>query len=172
MISYVNDLNLRSTGKCHDYDSGDSYMLCVVRHQIKCFLENTGCKKCIPTHYKTQFEIMNISLEYCNTTEEFFCAFLLMNSCFFKDELFKALCQIPCISERYDGFALDGEHKEAGNGIIYLRYSSTDINLYKEYYVYDSNSFIGNVGGSLGLFIGFSYVDFIGKLLDYIVTRF
>ena len=147
-------------------------MLCVVRHQINCFLNNTECAKCIPTIYKTQFEIMNISLRYCNTKEEFYCAFLLMNSCYFKEELFKTSCPISCISEHYDGLALEGEHGLKDNEFkIYLRYSSTDINLYKEYYVHDFNSFIGNVGGSLSLFIGFSYVDFIGKLLDYIMLH-
>ena len=39
----------------------------------------------------------------------------------------------------------------------------------KEVLVYDVNDVIGAVGGSLGLFLGFSFFDIISKCLDYLV---
>ena len=41
--------------------------------------------------------------------------------------------------------------------------------VYEELLLFDLSSFIGNIGGSLGLFIGFSYLDFATKLTDSLV---
>ena len=50
-----------------------------------------------------------------------------------------------------------------------MKYSTMTVQMYKEYEVQDIYSFIGTVGGSLGLFIGFSYTGFFGDLLDFFV---
>ena len=39
----------------------------------------------------------------------------------------------------------------------------------KEVLVYDTNDMIGAVGGSLGLFLGFSFFDVISKCLDNLI---
>ena len=51
-----------------------------------------------------------------------------------------------------------------------IQFSTTNIQFLEEYQVHDIYNFIGTVGGSLGLFIGFSYTRFIGNLVDYIFT--
>ena len=45
-----------------------------------------------------------------------------------------------------------------------------NVQVYEEYEVQDIYTFIGTVGGSLGLFIGFSYTGFVGDLLDYFIS--
>ena len=35
-----------------------------------------------------------------------------------------------------------------------------------EYFIYDTLSMVGTVGGTLGLFVGFSFYDFIGMIID------
>ena len=50
-----------------------------------------------------------------------------------------------------------------------MKYSTMNIEIHEEYKVQDIYNFIGTVGGSLGLFIGFSYTGFVGNLLDYII---
>ena len=37
----------------------------------------------------------------------------------------------------------------------------------EEYLVYDINGFIGTIGGTAGLFIGFSFVDAIYCIMDF-----
>ena len=40
-----------------------------------------------------------------------------------------------------------------------LRIDVRKVKVYEEYKVYDFNGILGSVGGSLGLFIGFSFLD-------------
>ena len=54
--------------------------------------------------------------------------------------------------------------------LMKIKYSTMDIQIQEEYQVQNIYNFIGAVGGSLGLFIGFSYTGFIGNLVDYIFT--
>ena len=42
----------------------------------------------------------------------------------------------------------------------------------REVLVYDTNDVIGAIGGSLGLFLGFSFFDVISKCLDNLIMRF
>ena len=39
---------------------------------------------------------------------------------------------------------------------------------YEEYLLYDFNGLVGTVGGTLGLFIGFSFYDVIINLTNYL----
>ena len=49
---------------------------------------------------------------------------------------------------------------------ILLNYGSTSRTLVQEYWVYDTEGMIGTLGGSLGLFLGFSFYGVISDLLD------
>ena len=50
-------------------------------------------------------------------------------------------------------------------------FPSTVIEVHSEYLIYDMTGLIGSIGGSLGLFVGFSFRDFfsyfIGLLIEY-----
>ena len=41
----------------------------------------------------------------------------------------------------------------------------------REYLIYDVWSLIGTVGGALGLFVGFSFYDFVSLVIDFICKR-
>ena len=47
-----------------------------------------------------------------------------------------------------------------------LRIDERKVKVYEEYKVYDFNGILGSVGGSLGLFIGFSFLDMMICLLS------
>ena len=61
------------------------------------------------------------------------------------------------------------ENKKVNPNEMYIRltYTTTDTEIHDEVLIQDLSTFIGTVGGSLGLFIGFSYTGLIGKLLNY-----
>ena len=43
--------------------------------------------------------------------------------------------------------------------ILEIMIDRREVTVYEEYKVYDFNGIVGSVGGSLGLFIGFSFLD-------------
>ena len=51
---------------------------------------------------------------------------------------------------------------------FFWRFESTNIQVYREYLIYDEIGMIGSIGGLLGLFLGFSFLNvisyFIGKI--------
>ena len=51
---------------------------------------------------------------------------------------------------------------------IWIEYSyiSNEIQVQQEYFIYGIDELIGSVGGILGLFIGFSFVDFLLKIIN------
>ncbi len=50
---------------------------------------------------------------------------------------------------------------------IRITYGTTDIEFHNEVLIQELGNFVGTVGGSLGLFIGFSYTGFVGQIIDY-----
>ena len=52
------------------------------------------------------------------------------------------------------------------------QFPSEEVMYFKEYIIYDFSGMIGSVGGSLGLFIGFSFMDFIFYLINLVEKRF
>ena len=48
---------------------------------------------------------------------------------------------------------------------------SGDIIINQEYLVYDTLSLIGTIGGTLGLFLGFSFYDFVIMFIDLFAAR-
>ena len=115
-----------------------------------------------------------VSLKYCQTNEEFGCARKRMHDCYF-NKATSDKCPKPCRDYRYNAIQMEGEideeikEKKIINFVV--AYRSVDEKVYQEYYIYDTFSFIGNVGGSLGLFIGFSYTDFLGNILDFVFKK-
>ena len=50
-----------------------------------------------------------------------------------------------------------------------IKFGTMDIKKIDEVWILQTYNFIGTVGGSLGLFIGFSYTGFLGKIVDYFI---
>ena len=54
---------------------------------------------------------------------------------------------------------------EVDRRLLNIRIEGKEITVYEEYVVYDFNGIVGMVGGSLGLFLGFSFFDVILLLI-------
>ena len=62
--------------------------------------------------------------------------------------------------------------KENIYGLLKVQqFSTMDIDIQDEVMIQELYNFIGTVGGSLGLVIGFSYTGFIGQILDYFMPE-
>ena len=150
-------------------------MQCLARQQLECFYSNQyGCrKKCIMNGYKGVFDMYpNATLQACETKKVSECNFVAMTSCYFSENS-THMCLDPCNVEIYTTNTYDFERTiDKQNITLFLKYQSMAIDVSEEYLVYDFPNFIGTLGGSLGLFIGFSYTGFIGSIIDCLFDKF
>ena len=80
-------------------------------------------------------------------------------------------CPKPCKIITYTGSIIEHSYYNASaNEASFSFEADTVIKVAKELLVYDTNDMIGSIGGSLGLFLGFSFFGiastFIDKLLE------
>ena len=73
-----------------------------------------------------------------------------------------------CINLEYSGEETDNVKRKAEilNFRFFYRLPSNSIKIYEEYFIYDTISTIGAVGGTLGMCIGFSFTSLISSLLN------
>ena len=57
------------------------------------------------------------------------------------------------------------------NVFLSIRFPSKDVTIFEEILIFDEISLIGSLGGSLGLFVGFSFFGYITTFLDVIVDK-
>ena len=80
-------------------------------------------------------------------------------------------CPLPCQKTVYkaEKMILKGNPTKSNEIQLAIGYVTMDVEKHDEVWILDTPVFIGTVGGSLGLFIGFSYTGFFGQILDYFV---
>ena len=84
-----------------------------------------------------------------------------------------AKCQSPCKMITYKDSQLELRepmHMKTGQTLANFELVMNSIRkIEKQALVYDTNDVIGAIGGSLGLFLGFSFFDVISKCLDNLI---
>ena len=96
-----------------------------------------------------------------------------MDSMFGMDqEELASICPTPCMKIDYKGkiFEFNGGTAffENDNEIsLQISFSTMDSEIHNEMLIFDLANFIGTAGGSLGLFIGFSFTGFVCQMLDF-----
>ena len=119
------------------------------------------------------FKYMNTSTPFinCARLEDEICngGFKVWTSLFdkFSD------CPKPCKITTYKDSQLDLKEPlflKTGQSVANFQLVANKIrSIEKEVLVYDLNDVIGAAGGSMGLFLGFSFFDVISKCLDYLI---
>ena len=80
-----------------------------------------------------------------------------------------------CKILQYSGeveFDMDLSHMDPplhGSHVVYLGYSFAPprtVTIHEEYLIYDTIGLIGSIGGTLGMFIGFSFSSTLGALMQ------
>ena len=54
---------------------------------------------------------------------------------------------------------------------ITFKYASNKINVYEEVLLFDETSLVGSLGGSLGLFVGFSFFGYAMPIMEVIFDK-
>ena len=73
-----------------------------------------------------------------------------------------------------DDFGTDDlqyDFNESMNIQIIFKYASNKINVYEEVLLFDDTSLIGSLGGSLGLFVGFSFFGYAMPIMEVIFDK-
>ena len=71
-----------------------------------------------------------------------------------------------------DEFRTNETEFVTGNGILMkFKYASNKINVYEETLLVDDTSLIGSLGGSLGLFVGFSFFGYAMPIVEAISDK-
>ena len=82
-------------------------------------------------------------------------------------------CLKPKVTNLYKAIKPSFDESESSSArakINIYPYSST-LEVKKEILVLDASTFIGSIGGSLGLFLGFSIFSYLSGLIDWIITK-
>ena len=153
---------LKSTTKCKD----ETFYECLTPHVMK---ENfTGCPKgCIPGSLPNQsyvpcdFEERNLYENYkCNTD---------IFKDIWQDLLINKTCPRTCTTTEYSGKVVFEKINTGTEVELGYKFAEPKITtVHEQYVLFDAIDMICNVGGTLGLFIGFSISNAFTVLLGYV----
>ena len=62
--------------------------------------------------------------------------------------------------------------KATENTVIRLAYQTMEVQVYSDVFLVDLNAFVSATGGALGLFLGFSIIDTLFYIYDYIGKKY
>ena len=171
----VRDLKVdRNYGKCKDYHIEDSQAKCYMQKVLARRFKNesilTHCtnvtKACL---IPQAANIVDGQLDQCTTKEEYDCmkSLLLTN-----ENIMAAECPKSCKEISYKTVTKTLPHDISSFAIVMIHYMSRDYVLYEEYLVFDFTAILVALGGSLGLFLGFSCLQCFNSIVDRILEMF
>ena len=147
-----------------------SHMKCKLEKLIKCYKEiapKYNCT-CVPKNtFKSYLEINPFdNWDECNTNAEYGLCLRRMETCSYELE---SKCRPHCKKVEYKGQHVDlfGVSLPINTIGVHMTFNTMDTEIHTEVWQFDFATFIGTVGGSFGLFIGFSLTGFVGQVLDY-----
>ena len=154
--------------KCKSSNSYVSDMQCFVNFFFSEDLSPCPVK-CLPIQMKGfQYANKSATIEDCTQLEDEICN----GGPYIAKQMEHAYqkCLKPCKETTYkDSVAklVEPMYLKEGKNIAFFEIFMSNVQkVEKEVLVYDTNDMIGTIGGSLGLFLGFSFFDVICKCLD------
>ncbi len=170
----VHTINKNTGRPCRNYMHNDSAIRCsqkLIGEDMRSKFEKSCEKLCFPAPHKTLMELAlqeGKEVELCQTEHEMTCAGKYSNII-----NYGLSCEKPCQQTSYNG-RIQTQNTYGDDGLIVLQFllSSSEIILQEEVLLFDFATFVGSFGGSLGLFIGFSFFDFSTYISDKIINIF
>ena len=135
------------------------------------FGPNVGCNCVAENAFWTHFDIHPIqNWNTCRNNSEYENCIEIMSQCNLNKEVTNA-CPRPCKKSIYKTQKLNYPGLPTNEIKISIQFGAMDVEIHDEVWILETYNFIGSVGGSLGLFIGFSYTGFLGQIVDYLFFR-
>ena len=167
-IEYT-EKNMEFTKECSD----DGFFRCFAKRIIETSEFNCS-KKCIPIYAQSVMEDIDHDIPQCAKNDEEYCM-IGLNS-YKKWMKLKSACQKQCKNKAaildFDRISSEPIYHIGDVQLeLYLQVTATKVR-YKEYLIYDGIGMFGSIGGSLGLFVGFSLFDSLSLVLEYVFKKF
>ena len=129
-------------------------------------MKKNSCKNfCLPIEFSTLIKLSNnVSYPLCKEIQ-----YQKKNYEKILREYYSTDCLRSCTYLQYDGKAKPMYTMNNANkiSIIYWFGNQNDVKTFKEYLIYGVTDVIGFVGGTLGLFVGFSFLDSVMTIAKY-----
>ena len=166
----------RDEGKCKDYDPEDSQAKCYLEQVLMAKMKNESiiedCKNatkiCLIPQAK---DIINIlgdhDLDQCTTKNEYDCMIDLLKT---DPDLRNEVCPNPCTEITYITISKSLPQDMPRWAILMMYYKSNYYSLLEEYLVFDFSAILVALGGSLGLFLGFSFFQCAIAMINNVIT--
>ena len=154
----------------------ESFQQCLwleLKRGTESLLEDCGTF-CVPMNWKAYFDFFSNETTYAtckNLKDESCTSDILFNA--FIESLPK--CKIQCNYIEYSANVenLDYQYNNysdmSADAVIYSESPTRTFN--KEYLIYDVPGLIGNIGGSLGLFMGISFYGAFSDILEFVLKK-
>ena len=124
-------------------------------------MEIVSREKCIPIEYSNIFRLSENNVSLCLQQQGHMTKVML--------EILDK-CPKACTTFQYSGTIAATYPGYANNsrtiGLGYWFNSENEMEVFEEYLIYEITGVIGSIGGTLGLFVGFSFLDLSTKFIN------
>ena len=153
----------------------DSFFHCYGHLLLQSNFDNCT-KKCLPHSLPKENMIHHEDIQLCQpSTKDHKCAkniaFLLRLKLLARDS--QSVCKLkPCFITQHKGIMTDetiSDDPSYSRTVLYYNHAPRTKTNYEEFIIYDFVEMLGSFGGTLGLFVGFSFVGCISTFLKYSV---
>ena len=148
----------------------DSFQLCIREGILDLMNKSKECEKC--TSMMSRSLLDTTLYPRCETLTDEAC-----NVQYFARESAQVVsnCKIQCNIIEYtaqvDKSSIEVNDYGNRSADVMIMHTSALRTVTKEYLIYDAPGMVGNVGGSLGLFLGFSFFGFFSDFLDLLRNK-
>ena len=125
---------------------------------------------CLPIEFSTLIKLSNnVSYPPCEEIQE-----QKKNYEKVLQLVYSTKCPRSCSYLQYNGKAnpIYGMDNSRMISVVYWFGNRNDVKTFKEYPIYGVTDVIGFVGGTLGLFVGFSFLDSVVRLVNYFQFKY
>ncbi len=116
------------------------------------------------------------NLPICTTLEDISCGARKLRSLVQKHRMRKdarlSLCKKPCRTAEYQMVMNENPNYRRDFVKLFMTFLSNEITVMQEYKIYDFNDIVSSVGGSLGLFLGFSCFELCRMVSKWLCDNF
>ena len=130
-------------------------------------------KKCVSLIHQAMMDTIAHSIPRCETDDEYYC--MVETKSMKTIRKLKSTCRKQC---NYKGSKLvikksarAYSYQLGSMQMTFKLYILPEVLHYKEYLIYDDIGMFGSIGGSLGLFLGFSLFDTLCMVVDFILRK-